>query len=174
MYSALLKHQLVNDSPQQQQQQQHDDDEPWPPITLDDGQFWVPRNASLGLGRFANEVWIGSHPDVTPCDVSPATSFAVYKNANAVVVVVPEPQFGMLPKRTFQDIVDCVDIGSFERKQRVVQNETLRKRDLFLLPGLLFKWAFHYQSLPLNSSWVFDQYPDGPFWREAVEQHRLA
>lgn len=78
----------------------------------------------------------------------------------------------MLPKRTFDEIVQCDDIGIRERKQNVTQNETLRKRDFFLLPGRLFKSSFQYQSLPLNTSWVFDQYPDGPYWRRQLVRMR--
>lgn len=80
MYEELLQKQnkQMNDSDSddvygQQRPQQ------LPPILLRNDSFWVPRPASLGLGRFANEVWIGSHPDVIPCDVSPATSFTLYK-----------------------------------------------------------------------------------------------
>jgi hypothetical protein len=154
---------VVRQQPERQQQQR--------PL-LHDNSFWVPRPASLGLGRYANEAWIGSHPDVIPCDVSSATSFSLYKtDANNMI---PPPQFGMLPKRTFDEIVQCDEIGIRERKHHVMHNETLRKRDFFLLPGLLFKSAFLYQSLPTNTSWVFDQYPDGPYWRHEVEQMRSA
>lgn len=133
-----------------------------------DANFWLTRGPSLGLDRFANEAWIGSHPDVTPCDISPLKSFSLYQHLDAVTI--PKPQFGMLPKRTFEDIVLFQEIGIREKKQAVMQNETLRKQDIFLLPGLLFKWDFHYHSVPSNTSWVFDQYPDGPYWRQMVMQ----
>jgi hypothetical protein len=176
MYEALLKmqQQQMNDSDNgqgQQQQQRPQQQQQLPPILLQNDSFWVPRPASLGLGRFANEVWIGSHPDVIPCDVSPATSFTLYKT-DTTENSFPEMQFGMLPKRTLDEIVECDDIGNRERKQNVMQNETLRKRDFFLLPGMLFQSSFRYQSLPLNTSWVFDQYPDGPYWRRQVMRMR--
>jgi hypothetical protein len=177
MYEALLKmQQQMNDSDYsdnvQGQQQQRPQQQQLPPILLQNDSFWVPRPASLGLGRFANEVWIGSHPDVIPCDVSPATSFTLYKT-DTTDDSIPEMQFGMLPKRTFDEIVQCDDIGNRERKHNVMQNETRRKRDFFLLPGMLFQSSFRYQSLPLNTSWVFDQYPDGPYWRRQAVRMRL-
>ena len=41
-------------------------------------------------------------------------------------------------------------------------------RERYLLAGLLISWYFLYNETPPDSSWIWDWYPDGTEWRQAV------
>ena len=43
-----------------------------------------------------------------------------------------------------------------------------RMRELYLLSGLLISWYYFYNETPSDSSWIWDWYPDGTEWRQAV------
>ena len=55
-----------------------------------------------------------------------------------------------------------------------------RSREFFLLPGVLLKWYYLYNDtgrdhevLPAFDSWIWTYFPDGSYWREAVQRHGL-
>ena len=38
--------------------------------------------SAFGIGRYANEAWISSHPDIIPCDVSPYRNINIWKSTS--------------------------------------------------------------------------------------------
>ena len=44
-------------------------------------------------------------------------------------------------------------------------------REQHLLAGLLTTWYFLYNATPSDSSWIWDWYPDGYEWHQAVKVH---
>jgi hypothetical protein len=52
----------------------------------------------------------------------------------------------------------------------LVQNETARKREYFLLEGHLVKWKALYDKFPPDDSWAWEHYFDGDYWKEQVHQ----
>lgn len=105
---------------------------------------------SLAQGRFAAEYFIGSHPDLVPCEGYTDGSFSM----------VPSKPF----LRTAMSYIN-----------RTAYNELMMEKggsynEFFLLPGLLWRWHVMYNSTPSNSSWVWTHFPDGIKWRDALHE----
>lgn len=120
-----------------------------------------------GQGRYSHEDWIAGHPSIRPCDICSAKKskdnanqpnrslFATYSSATAIAPCHPGES------KNWYGIKQRV-------RKRVLANEADRMRDYLLLPGHLFKWFDLYGAAPANNSWVWDWFPDGLTWREAV------
>ena len=124
------------------------------------------RPAVHGSQRYVMEHWHGSHPSLEKvCDVS----------------IHPQNVF----KRTGRQ-PDNWELASFPRHPytaswqwgdsdrmiaQVLNTESNRMREIFLLPGQMMRWCSLYGELPSNSSWVWSWYPDGQFWRQEAEKH---
>lgn len=124
--------------------------------------LWDQRDF-LGLDRYADEHWIGSHPDLIPCDVDP-----VGKLDDVFRGKLKETEFdwAMGPR----NIGICGGIN--DRLQTVVRSDPdLRRREILLLPGLIVKWFALYKRVPDPTSWVWEFFPDGDFWLEGVRQY---
>jgi len=144
--------------------------------------MWPPESDRFGLERYANEHWIGSHPDLIPCDMSPR------KADHNLWTSSKEPRLerpGLLqwtpsPRHDFP-IGDGINDDFWfaltyqrELKQPILQDEKARKREYFLLPGYLFKWILLYQQVPPPNSWAWRWFPDGKYWMEETQKHGIA
>ncbi|KAL7578827.1 hypothetical protein ACA910_016047 [Epithemia clementina (nom. ined.)] len=90
-----------------------------------------------------------------------------FQNENALphmVPAYPAPGFDISHKHW-----DFYRYGS--RGTTVLQNETLRRRDYFLLPGQILKWYLLYGSVPPMTSWVYQWFPDGLYWQQKIMPH---
>jgi hypothetical protein len=56
-----------------------------------------------------------------------------------------------------------------DRITAVRKKSQTRIREFFLLPGHLLKWLSIYGEAPSTDSWVWDHFPDGEFWKDAVD-----
>eukprot|EP00977_Amphora_coffeiformis_P007517 scaffold1640_cov161-Amphora_coffeaeformis.AAC.40 len=127
---------------------------------------WTLYNASnpgnLGLGRYAMEHWIASHPSVRPCEIVTTTPHleAWYeKNATQSSLLVSAPQH------------DWQQDGWFRWNRTSVEQmlpSPNSRKEYFLLPGFLFKWRRLYDEVPLDDSWVWNWYPQGKELRAVV------
>ena len=53
----------------------------------------------------------------------------------------------------------------------MAQHEDVRRREYFLLAGTLFRFYQLYGQAPPPDSWVYQWFPDGDLWRDAVQKH---
>lgn len=111
-----------------------------------------------GTERYSNEHWSGSHPDVRPCDLT-ARHISYWQRKDRPADAM---DFSVAPREQIESNV---------RDVPVPRNDSIRMREYSLLPGLIFKWYALYNQVPAAGSWIWSFFPDGPFWREAVEKH---
>ena len=97
----------------------------------------------LGIGRYSNERWIFSHPDVQPCDVLPM-------------------HLGQAPSDVSQKWVPRL------QRSPTSKNQGFRfgpgKASYSRLVGRLFEWQYLYGKSPPNTSWIwkeFQNFQDG-------------
>jgi hypothetical protein len=123
----------------------------------------------FALERYASEHWIGSHPDLQPCDVSGSLSGNLFvwirkvHNENEFVWSMA-PHHPLLPTPDYWQPLRGSQI------HEILKAEDRRMREYFLLPGHLHKWIHLYNATPPASSWVWSWYPDSRVWRERVDK----
>ena len=117
-------------------------------------------DAYIGLGRFANEHWIGSHPSVQMCDVTGNITIIDWKKQNHPL---PTNEFiwSVFPHPDNDELV----LPNPNRKQKK------RLREYYHLAGNMLKWIILYNKIPDDSSWVWKYYPDGKIWRDAYQKY---
>jgi hypothetical protein len=123
-------------------------------------------NDNFGLGRYAAEHWIGSHPSFRPCDLTHTVElkhwFQGWKSKDfnwSMAPIAPlKAKWSYQPRKMVH---------------RVRKNEALSRREYFLLPGRILRWYALYNDVPPPSSWVWSWFPDGQVWREAVEKYGI-
>mmetsp|Transcript_11606 Transcript_11606/g.17850 ORF Transcript_11606/g.17850 Transcript_11606/m.17850 type:complete len:421 (+) Transcript_11606:48-1310(+) len=106
-----------------------------------------------GISRFANEHWVGTHPNVIPCAVS--NKFWKYWQRFSSR---GEEQMGpaLLPPRMYN-----------------ATNTTHPCKSKLSTELYRFHKLYQGQHPPLTS-WMFEYYPDGPFWKETLQQHNTS
>jgi hypothetical protein len=123
-----------------------------------------------GLDRFAAEHWIGSHPQLVPCDLSDTADISYWytKDRNQT-----ELNFTMAPRRPLRAPLKLWPVMTDMKKVKlkVLNSPELRSKEYFLLPGYLFKWYVLYQEFPPASSWVWSWFPDGELWQDRIAIH---
>jgi len=119
-----------------------------------------------GVGRFASEQWVGSHPAIVPCDLSPRGHIKPWYQPGPA----QHPfQFAMFPRHPIQhDEWPYI----YKRKLKLqMNNPSARFREYFLLPGNLFRWYHLYNQAPPESSWIWSWFPDGLTWKQQTKEH---
>ena len=113
----------------------------------------------LGVHQYSTRHWIGSHPDLVPCDVAPKQS----TNGPTGQIELARLQ---APRR---NIALQEDIEDANRKDSDVRSsEAGRVREYMYLAGRILQWLHHYRRVPGDSSWVWTYFPDGDMWKSAV------
>ena len=103
-----------------------------------------------------------------PCDLCPVNDFRdcklrfQYGDTSGF-------KFSLAPRSSIY--VDWFQREDDYFRRRVARKKSLRLRERFLLGGLLQSWHFLYNETPAESSWIWDWYPDGEEWRQAVKDH---
>jgi len=120
-------------------------------------------------GRYADECWIGSHPQLQPCDLSPVPHALAYQKP-------PPEQPQNLSFHAGTPRFHVFDEGWFGLQQqqlsRIQQHPNERTREFFYLAGHLLKWNRLYPGImPHNNSWVWSWFPEGQEWQQAWWQH---
>lgn len=115
----------------------------------------------LGRSRFADEHWVGSHPDLRPCDWAPYPHLMKWIHPSFERINQPL-SWSMAPRRSIQD--DWIFLGGRNQKIRMVLDVDWRSREFFLIRGTLWKWLVRYQQLPPEASYVWRWFPDGQEW----------
>lgn len=153
------------------------------PSCLGFGSLYNTSNpGNLGLGRYAAEHWIASHPYVRPCEVeAPTPQISLWDNASAMEVesfasnaqrmhLTTAPQHGWTTPGRFRWDPPAVQALLLENPP------TAARCDYFLLPGFLHRWQSLYDKVPPRSSWVWRWYPDALYWQnefyeDTTEEH---
>lgn len=113
--------------------------------------------------RYIWEMWPVSHPDLRPCDLSwtPALShWFMQKNWPMGFVE------SAAPRHSWSDPNWHVPYPAGEPL-----SEDWSMRDYFLLGGHLVRWYTTYGKAPPADSWVWNWYPDGAKWKQAVADY---
>jgi hypothetical protein len=127
-----------------------------------------------GKKRYIAEHWLGSHPDLRPCDVSqqPNKDYWLEHSRNLAL----EFQWAMAPRH------DIANQGWIWYRYATPLSATMlllaetdpvvvlwRTRDFFLLRGMLYRWCVYYDTAPHADSWVWRWFPDGEIWKTAAD-----
>ena len=122
----------------------------------------------LGSYQYSTEHWIGSHPDLRPCDVAPIVDGGennkkmktpdTLDNNMKHYSQSPGPRRGSAPPGYFKE-----EIESKFRKRREVA-----LREYYYLAGNVFRWNRLYDRVPPQNSWAWRWFPDGKIWEAAA------
>jgi len=120
----------------------------------------------LGLGGHALEHWVGSHPELLPCDLTDQpVSFWIQKSRKS--------RNFRLYKGPHTKEAPYVSINP-DKEAQVMTTERLRMREFHYLPGNLLKWFLLYDKVPPAFSWAWAFFPDGKLWKDSVEKYGKA
>jgi hypothetical protein len=127
----------------------------------------VPPICNIGIGRYANEWWLGSHPSLHPCDFSDSIGSYTYPDGDNADEFLH--WLGLLKGLTM--FTKDAPARRF-RLERALEDKALDlSREYFLLPGRIHKWVKLYGQVPNNTSWAWRYYPDGHVWRYYCERY---
>lgn len=119
---------------------------------------------SLGLGRYAGEFWVGSHPDLKPCDLSKTAQVTPWgKSRNNPP---SDFLFATGPRHRIDEPRNMMDAEKF---QKVMHRPRMKSMEYCLLPGLLVRWYALYNKFPAPDSWAWRYFPDGEYWLHQIQ-----
>lgn len=122
-----------------------------------------------GRDRYEAEHWLGSHPSIRPCDVSKPANFDYWLDDDRdfhEFEVRTAPRHNISADWKWYQYASHPEVLTEDTEDHAQQ----RRRDFFLLRGLLYRSIALYGVLPDTSSWVWDWFPDGTAWLEATKQ----
>lgn len=132
-------------------------------------RIYNPACYNLGIGRFASELWIGSHPDMVPCDLAGVADIDYWKTVPWETSSL-NTTFGLAPRFP---ITDTWQNLKHDRLNRIQEKPNSLLREYYLLAGVLYRYAEIYQQLPGKSSWIWEWFPDGELWKEILPESTL-
>lgn len=102
-----------------------------------------------GSGRYSQEHWVGSHPDMVPCDLTadPLADWREHEHSPA------EFNWSMYPRKEQE------------------RNPDIEWKQPPLIAGNLFKYFTLYNQAPPDDSWVWRWFPYGEKYRQAVKKY---
>ena len=121
--------------------------------------FYLCRDVDYnkGTGRYAWEHWLGSHPDIRPCDVAGNASAADWKSDEGKS---PAMIWALFPHH--DHIRDTNMPKPCRNRGRTVwTNQAMMDREWTLLPGKIYRWSREYNATPTHDSWIWRLYPGG-------------
>jgi hypothetical protein len=146
------------------------------PRQMDGDDFW-------GRGRYAAEHWIGSHPDIRPCDLSRTSDVAFWWqgdkllniNSNVSINHASDHQeegevapslldWQMAPRQTSLLGHSWIHVRKLASIRETLESKELRIKEYVLLAGSIHRWLGLYNQTPAPSSWVWSFFPDGDEW----------
>ncbi|GKY98768.1 hypothetical protein MPSEU_000833000 [Mayamaea pseudoterrestris] len=117
----------------------------------------------LGVDAYAMEHWVGSHPSLIPCDLSPFPSEMRQHKRHA-----DASSFNIRDASKWRNNKTVDFQIDSEQLSKVLKSDQLRIREYTFLAGNIIKWQLLYGTLPSTNSWVFDAFPDGERWRDGI------
>ena len=128
--------------------------------------MYPPQPWNMGTGRYAAEHWIGSHPSLRPCDMSPRSNLRdLFSNYYTNISL----QWSMAPRFPYSSD----RFLSPRRLSHLLAPHRLERRkvEYFMLAGRLHQYQvlYHGISIPPATSWIWKWYPDGEtYWKERM------
>ena len=118
----------------------------------------------LGSYQHSIEHWIGSHPDLQPCDVAPLKQTnEPYQEAVLSINAGEAPRRGPAHPASIDP----------EKEEKFRRNREAALREYYYLAGNTLRWLRLYEKVPEDSSWVWNYFPDGQLWRAALQTSGL-
>ncbi|KAL9183710.1 hypothetical protein ACHAXT_004566 [Thalassiosira profunda] len=133
---------------------------------------FTPQN--LGLGQYSVEHWIGSHPDLRPCDVAPVRhswfpffTGSPYLANDFTSSRAYDFMWSEAPRRS------SAPPGQLSRtiEHRAIAKDATAYREYYYLAGNLLRWHNLYDKAPPWDSWIWKWYPRGDEWRDSAKKH---
>jgi len=159
------------------------------PRERDISEFWshvgyTNRDDHYAVGRYSNEHWIGSHPEIRACDITPSNHTGLFsqlapQDAEKVIaladsLVQPAPRVPLFEGKWYRFRRNLLK-GEVAWAQ---EHNHSRPHSYFLLPGILYRMHYFYGNHQSNGtgccfppppdSWIWDYYPNGQVWRERI------
>ena len=140
-------------------------------ITTELFQF-TPQN--LGLGQYSVEHWVGSHPDLEPCDVGPVRHswFPSFTRGTYLPLDYTSSRsydfmWAQAPRRS------SAPSGLLSRwiERRAMAKDDIAFREYYYLAGNLFRWFKLYNKSPPWSSWAWRWFPQGNAWLQGTKKY---
>ncbi len=121
----------------------------------------------MGAGRWAMEMWVGSHPSIIPCHLSvePDIKEWQYDDRNSSAF-----SFTMFP-REGHDMRTMFRHSEPRYSESNLDSIKIRMLDFNLLGGMTMRWRLNYGEQPSPSSWMWSYYPDGEVWLRGLEEY---
>lgn len=121
--------------------------------------FWADRESWIGTGRYAAEHWVGSHPDLKPCEVFPsAAGFPSIQYGRRINVdAFRSPQL-----ESVQETMNIDVATEFWNKSKGLVQHPLYGKD-----GKLYQYRYLYSKVPPQDSWfntLWDQFQVPHSW----------
>jgi len=129
---------------------------------------------TLGMDHYSVDHWIGSHPNIQPCDVAPVSRSWFPLSCGGSYVEpdysrsnVYDFQWSIGPRRGSAPSgqISCIAEG------RVAAKDNILFREYSYLAGNLFRWYKLYNNVPPVESWVWKWFPKGESWMHGVKNH---
>ncbi|KAL7432313.1 hypothetical protein ACHAXH_002531 [Discostella pseudostelligera] len=129
---------------------------------------------TVGLDQYSVEHWIGSHPDLEPCDVAPVRyswfpllaggSYLAndYSSSRSYDFIWADaPRRSSAPGRRLRRKIE----------RTAMEKDEIAFREYYYLAGNLFRWHRLYGKSPPWSSWVWQWYPRGDEWMQGTKMY---
>jgi len=129
----------------------------------------------FGLDRYQWEHWVGSHPDIVPCDLhDPAT--VAFWDMTQVEVGEDRYRWGVGPRRHMVFDRPAINGPSGQAKQHHAgqRGSDSNFRQYHYTVGHLLRWIGLYGAVPSLDAWAWDHFPVGDQWRDLVAEHGTA
>jgi hypothetical protein len=111
----------------------------------------------FGLGRYAIDHWIGSHPSLLPCDLSnPQQDLAFWRQSYHYSSAF-NLSTDFIPRGIPFDLWPANEVS-------VVHNASVVRREAAYFAGHLLRWYNLYQEAPQLLAWQWWSLPEGLTW----------
>ena len=119
----------------------------------------------LGSYQHSVEHWIGSHPDLRPCDVAPLLLDTPGEESSKTFRM-EQYSWSLAPRRGSAP-PGYINDEAAELKFRLRREVALR--EYYYLAGNVLRWHRLYDRVPESTSWVWKWFPDGALWESAAK-----
>ena len=123
----------------------------------------------LGSYQHSVEHWIGSHPDLRPCDVAPINT----EKYGTLSSDMTQYSWSMAPGRRGSAPPGTLTLEEAE-ESKFRQKRDVALHEYYYLAGNVLRWHRLYDKIPNSNSWVWQWFPDGQLWETAAKSGEAA
>jgi hypothetical protein len=130
--------------------------------------FTIDNPGNVGIGRYAAEHWIASHPSTRPCDMSKTEDLLYWRMRERNVMGAHNSrdlmfEWSMAPRHGIRS-ASWYRLDQ-ELLRTILLDDYLKRSEYFLLGGFILRWSMLYDTRPPADSWVWQWFPGGDRWR---------